>query len=200
MNEHLYRTRQPLTTQAAEGMPRRVWTVDEIKKIVGAGIILEDERFELIGGEAVPMSSKGIRHEVLKSELQRYWFPTLPEEISLITETTLYITDRDYLGPDFLFWPRSIPLADVSTGNALLIVEVGDTSVSYDIGRKALLYSQFGLREYWAIDAVRLVTRIHRDPGPQGYGSTTQHEAGERLLPLLAPSLAVTLADLGIGA
>lgn len=45
-----------LTTQAAERLLRRRWTVAEIEGLVQAGIIDEDERFELIGGEIVPMN------------------------------------------------------------------------------------------------------------------------------------------------
>ena len=56
----------PPTTQAAEGLPRRPWTVAEIEAAVAAGIIDEDERFELLGGEVVPMSPKGARHELVK--------------------------------------------------------------------------------------------------------------------------------------
>ncbi len=66
MNERLHLSRLPATTQAAEGLPRRRWTVAQIEEMVAKGIILEDERFELIGGEIVPMSPKGIRHELVK--------------------------------------------------------------------------------------------------------------------------------------
>ena len=51
--------RRPETTRAAEGMPRRPWRRAEIEAMVAAGIVEEDERFELIGGEVVPMSPKG---------------------------------------------------------------------------------------------------------------------------------------------
>ena len=47
------------TTQAAEGMLRRRFTVEELEAMVAAGILGEDERIELIGGEVVPMSPKG---------------------------------------------------------------------------------------------------------------------------------------------
>lgn len=42
-------------TCAAEGLPRRAFTVAEIRRMVEAGIIAEDENFELIDGEVVPM-------------------------------------------------------------------------------------------------------------------------------------------------
>ncbi len=47
-------------TSAAEGLPRRRFTVAEVEAMVAAGVMDEDERVELIGGELVPMSPKGL--------------------------------------------------------------------------------------------------------------------------------------------
>ena len=58
-------------TSAAEGLPRRRFTVAEVEAMVAAGVMEEDERVELIGGELVPMSPKGNRHEVVKIALRR---------------------------------------------------------------------------------------------------------------------------------
>ena len=69
----------PKTTTAAEGMPRRPFTVAELEQMVAAGILDEDERIELIGGEVVPMSPKGNQHEVVKTALNAYWARMLPE-------------------------------------------------------------------------------------------------------------------------
>lgn len=199
MNEHLRRTSRPGTTQAAEGLPRRRWSVGEIEAAVKTGIIPEDERFELIGGEVVPMSPKGARHELVKKALQQYWFPkVVGTPIDLITETTLYISEDEFREPDFLFWPRSIPLKDVTTGSSLLIVEVADTSLGYDLGTKALAYARLGLPELWVINAKTLVTTIHRGPGPAGYPDPLEAGPDELLEPILAPHLAVRLTDLGL--
>jgi hypothetical protein len=56
-------------TRAAEGFPRRAFTVDDIRRMIDAQIIGEDEKFELIEGEIVMMASKGIAHEGIKSAL-----------------------------------------------------------------------------------------------------------------------------------
>ena len=45
-------------TRAAEGFDRRSFTVAEILRMQDAGIIAEDENFELIEGEIVPMQAK----------------------------------------------------------------------------------------------------------------------------------------------
>ena len=63
------RPRERKTTQAAEGLPRLRFTVAEVEAMVVAGLMDEDERVELIGGELVPMLPKSIGHEVLKTKL-----------------------------------------------------------------------------------------------------------------------------------
>ena len=45
-------------TMAAEDLPRRRFTVAEVEAMVAAGVMEEDERVELIGGELVPMSPR----------------------------------------------------------------------------------------------------------------------------------------------
>jgi len=200
MNDHLRPAPFPAATQAAEGLPRRRWTVAEIQAMVAKGIILEDERFEMIGGEVVPMSPKGNRHELVKAALQQYWFPrTAGSPINLITETTLYIAEDEFFEPDFLFWPRSIPLKDVTAATALLIVEVADTSLRYDLGTKAGIYARLGLNELWVINAETLVTTIHCEPQPTRYANIENKQPNERIEPIRAPSLAVTLGTLDLG-
>ena len=65
-------------TQAAEGLPRRRFTIAEVESMVAAGVIDEDERVELIGGELVPMSPRGNQHEVVKVALLRRWYRAAP--------------------------------------------------------------------------------------------------------------------------
>lgn len=200
MNEHLRPARLPATTRAAEGLARRRWSVAEIEAMVAEGIILEDERFELIGGEVVPMSPKGNRHELVKKALQQCWIPLIVgSPVDLITETTLRVGQDEFYEPDFLFWPRSIPLKDVTAANALLIVEVADTSLRYDLGTKADIYSRLGLCELWVINADTLVTTVHRDLQPTRYATVETKQPSERIEPTRAPSLAVSLGTLDLG-
>ncbi|MCX8252940.1 hypothetical protein RHAL1_02031 [Beijerinckiaceae bacterium RH AL1] len=62
----------PRVTRAADGLLRRRFSVAEVEDMVAAGLLL-DERNELIGGELVPMSPKGNRHERVKIALLRRW-------------------------------------------------------------------------------------------------------------------------------
>ncbi len=185
-----------LATQAAEGLPRRRFTVAEIEAMVAAGIIDEDERIELIGGEAVPMSPKGNRHEILKVALNKYWVKRLPDRFMLAPVTTFRLTHDTYLESDFVFFDEQTGIEGLSAGSAHLVVELADASYSYDIGRKAALYASFGVKELWVIHAGRLETRIHLKPSLTGYQFLADLAPDRELMPAFAPELAVTLSDL----
>src|SRR6185437_7041203 len=117
----------------------------------------------------VPMLPKGDCHELLKAALVIYWARRLPDDLRLVPETTFRLTPDTYLEPDFVFYPKATGLRRLSADTAQLVVEIGDSSLGYDLGRKAALYASFGIAELWVIDAVHLVTHIHRVPSETGY-------------------------------
>lgn len=188
----------PGTTQAAEGMPRRPWTRAEIEAMVAAGIIDEDERFELIGGEMVPMSPKGARHEMVKIALNRHLQRIVAEEVTVAPETTLWLDETSFVEPDFCVFPNRIAPGDQRGRDVLLAIEVADTSLSYDRGRKIAIYAAYGIPEVWVIDARRLVTRVHRAPGAEGYRELFESGPDGALTSQRVASLQVTLAALGL--
>ena len=199
MNERFQSGLQwPATTQAADGMPRRPWTVAEIEAMAQAGIIQEDERFELIGGEVVPMLPKGGRHEMVKLDLAEHFQRHRAEELRVAQETTLRLDEVTFLEPDFCVFPRSIFPGDLRGYDVLLAIEVSDTSLRYDLGRKIGVYAAFGIPEVWVIDANTLVTRVHRRLGAEGYAEIADIAHDGPLEAGRAPSVSVRLADLGL--
>ena len=184
-------------TSAAEGLPRRRFTVAEVEAMVEAGVMEEDERVELIGGELVPMSPKGNHHEVLKAALLKRWCRAAPDEFGLVPETTFRLSEDTYLEPDVVIYHRASGIPGLKADNVLLVVEIADSSLRYDVGRKAALYASFGIRELWVIDAVRLTTRVFREPSADGYRDARDFAASDRLVPLVAPeAFALRLEEL----
>ena len=170
-------------TTAAEGLPRRRFTVAEVEAMVAAGVMDEDERVELIGGELVPMSPKGNHHEVLKAALLYRWYRAAPPQSGLVPETSFRLSEDTYLEPDVVIYPRATGIPGLTAANALLVVEIADSSLAYDMGRKAALCASFGVRELWVIDAVRVSTRVLRDPAANGYHDARDFTASDRLAP-----------------
>ena len=188
----------PMTT-AADGLPRRAFTVKDVERMVEVGLIAEDERIELIGGEIVPMSPKGNHHEVFKAALLDRWYRLRPDDLMLVPETTFRLSKDTYLEPDVVVYRRADGLRRLDGGTALLCVEIADSSLGYDLQRKPAIYASFGVAEMWVIDAVRRVTHVHQRPEAGTYGSVTLHAGTETLVPLLAPALTLRLDDLDLG-
>ena len=185
-------------TRAAEGLERRRFTIAEVEAMVAAGVMKEDERIELIGGELVPMSPKGNQHEVVKTALLQRWYPIVPTtDCRLTPETTFRLSADTYLEPDAVIYPRASGLKALSGPGVLLVVEIADSSLRYDMGRKAALYASFDVRELWVIDAVRLAARVFRAPAPDGYRDVSEAGAADRLVPQFAPqAFALSLDEL----
>ena len=181
-------------THAAEGLPRRAFTVKDVMAMVDAGILGRAERFELIGGEIVPMSPKGIRHEVLKAWLAMILPRIVPAGVYATPETTFYLSDDTFIEPDFVFYPAR-KLAELSPASCLLAIEIADSSLGYDMGRKARLYADFGIAELWVINAVTRETRIHRVPVDGSYTECSDQPAGVVLSTPRVPGLRIDLAE-----
>jgi Uma2 family endonuclease len=185
-------------TTAAEGLPRRAFSVAELERMTAAGILDEDERIELIGGDVVPMAPKSLRHELVKNALNLRWARTPSADVLHTVATTFRLSEDTYLEPDLVFYPKAGGWLGLSASSAKLLVEIADTSLVYDLGRKAGLYAAFGIAELWVIDAVKLQTRVHREPTLTGYRTILDLAADQTLVPALAPDRAVTLSDLDL--
>jgi Uma2 family endonuclease len=128
-------------TRAAEGFDRRSFTVAEILRMQDAGIISDDENFELIEGAR-----------------------SLPDPLWLGVASTIYLSANTFVEPDLVVYPRGIKLEEVKGSDILLAIEVALTSLAYDRGLKARLYASHGVNELWVIDADRRRTFVHSSP------------------------------------
>ena len=184
-------------TRAAEGLDRWAFTVAEVERMVEAGIIPPDTRLEVIGGEIVPMSPKGARHEAIKTALTFRWIKRCPVGYFVATETGLRLDEHTYLEPDLVICREREDISKLQGPEVLLAVEVADSSLGYDLHRKPLLYAQFGVCELWVIDAKSRLVHVHYRPEAGRYQPTSVHGASERLQPSEAPAdFAIALDDL----
>jgi Uma2 family endonuclease len=197
MNEAVVRHPRP-TTRAAEGLPRWSWSVSEIERMAAGGYFREDDRFELVGGEIVPMSPKGRRHEIIRGAVALRFSRGTRESVFVVSEGQFNLADDTYTLPDVLVHPTAIKTPDVRGKDALLVIEVAETSLAYDRGMKARLFASHGVREYWVINAVTLVTAVHTHPSETGYGDIKQIGPDSLLSPSLIPAFAISLATIDV--
>ncbi|BBE72570.1 Uma2 family endonuclease [Oharaeibacter diazotrophicus] len=181
---------------AQDGLPRRLFSVADVDRMVEAGIIGHDERVEIVDGEILPMSPKGPLHETFKQHLTIHFARNLPAGTTFIQEAGWRLGEMLYLEPDYLFFPDRLGIATVGGPDALLVVEVADTSLGYDAGRKVELYARLGVREYWVVEARTRETRVHREPDGGHFGRRFVAGPDDVLAPHLLAGLTLRLSDL----
>jgi Uma2 family endonuclease len=119
-------------------------------------------------------------------------------------QAPLHLGPRSAPEPDAAVVPGG-PRDYTATGHpttALLIVEVSDTTLSYDRGRKASLYARAGIADYWILNLVQQL-EVHRWPVPDptqhyrhGYADVLILTPQDHIAPLAAPKKRVAVADL----
>ncbi|MGH6797451.1 MAG: Uma2 family endonuclease [Roseiarcus sp.] len=183
-------------TRAAEGFDRRSFTVAEILRMQDTGIIAEDENFELIEGEIVPMQAKTHMHELIKSALTIGIARALPDRLWLGVESTIYLSANTFVEPDLVIYPRGVKLEDVKGSDILLAIEVAATSLAYDRDLKARLHARYGVNELWVIDAERRRTFVHSGPGPAGWRTIVERGREDALTLAALPGLSARLGSI----
>ncbi len=71
--------------------------------------------------------------------------------------------------------------------DTVLLVEVSDLTIDYDLGEKALLYAQASITDYWVVLANEKVIVRHRQPTLEGYREVTRLASEDLISPLAAP-------------
>ncbi|MDQ6436456.1 Uma2 family endonuclease [Mesorhizobium sp. LHD-90] len=186
----------PVTTQAAEGLPRRKWTVAEIDAMVRAGIIDEHEHFELIDGDAVPLAPRSLQHEIVRMELNEHLQRAITDAFRAAPTTTLRLDEYSFLEPDFCFFARTVTFEQLRGHHVELAIEIADTSLRYDLGRKIGIYAAFGIPEVWVINANTLVTHVHRSLGAEGFRTVFEAGPADEITSVHVPTLRMCLSEL----
>jgi Uma2 family endonuclease len=170
--------------------------------MIDAGIIGEDEKFELIEGEIVMMAAKGIAHERIKSALTVAVARALPDRLTMGVEATLRLTNTIMLEPDIAVFPKELSrrsgtrFAHLEPGEAHLVVEVAASSMAYDKGLKARLYARHRVRELWVIDANERITWVHTDPRGESWSSIVERGPQDALTTPALPGFSIRLAEI----
>lgn len=158
-------------------------TVDDYRILHDAGAFQDRPKVELIEGVILTMSSQRRWHISVKSEFGRRLGNKL-EQLGLplraFVEGTVALSKHNAPEPDIIIAPPGGEWDEYLTGDvAKLMVEVADTSVRFDLGRKKLLYARHGIPEYWVVTK----KKVHRFWTPEGaaYRNSDERVFGEKI-------------------
>ena len=188
--------------RAADGLPRRAFTVDDIDRMIEAGIVTEDERFELIEGDLVMMSAKHVAHDRVKHFLNMALVRAAPDGMFVGIEATLQLARDILVEPDITVISKSVYnvppkiFAQPRPEDVLPLIEVAASSLTYDRRIKARLYARHGIREFWVVDANECITWIHTGPSGDGWASIVERGPKEALTTTALPNFSIRLSEI----
>ncbi len=185
---------------AESARSRHRFTVDEYHRMIEAGILDEYDRVELIGGEIVEMSAMGARHAASVSQLSRRLYRLLGDQVSIRVQLPLTIPPHDEPEPDVAicrFREDEYALAHPTPSDALIAIEVSDSTLSYDAGEKLGIYARAGIPEVWIVDLTRGGDAIYRhsDPDSGRYRTVVRFARGEDITSTIFPNLALSVGS-----
>ncbi len=178
---------------------RRRFTRGEYYRMAEVGILGEDDRVELIKGEIVEMSPIGDRHAAFVDNLAQLLIRRLPDEVIVRVQGPVALADDTEPQPDLtLLRRRAVPYKDREAWaeDAVLVIEVADSSLAYDRTTKRRLYAEAGIPEYWVVDCAAETVEVHRGPGPDGYHDVGLVTGAAALSPKAFPDVTLSTPEI----
>ena len=177
--------------------PRKKFSRALVDRMQEAGVF-QEERLELIDGELIDKMGQNPPHSFLLRKLRVFLDTVFGEQRVLVQqpveaasgerERTLPEPDLAVLREDSPDYRTRHPRGD----ELVLVVEVADTTVHFDLTVKAGIYARAGVPEYWVADLNRNQIIVHRLPR-EGEYRELRHLSGDDVV---APGSSATAAEL----
>lgn len=176
-------------------------TVREFFRMGETGVLGPETRIELIDGELIDMPPIGPPHASRTKRLSALLHRAVGGRAIVSTQDPILLGDLNAPQPDIaLLSPRDdfYEAEHPRPADALLLIEIADTSLAYDRDRKLPLYARFGIPEVWLIDIAGGTVTIHRDPLAEqaSYATRFPLESPGLIRPVMLPDMELDLSAL----
>ncbi|GIK17070.1 MAG: hypothetical protein BroJett003_20340 [Planctomycetota bacterium] len=174
--------------------PTRVrFTRDDYHRMARAGILPPQPRVELLDGEIIRMSPINPPHGSAVDRLNDLITPKLKGRAVARIQGALALARDSEPEPDFMllkpqadFYAAAHPRPE----DVLLLIEVSESSIDYDLGSKLRAYARAGIVEFWVFDLNRGVLIVHRSPEGDAYADVQTFDRSAIVNPRVLPDIA----------
>jgi Uma2 family endonuclease len=183
MTEHDPATPGATMNAVFEPAPYKL-TVDAYHALAEAGHLREDARVELIEGVIVEMAPIGWPHGRIGGLVNKRLVQAVGERGLVVPNDSLPMRPWNEPQPDLVVYPPDACNDDSERPEApevLLVVEISESSLSFDRGRKARVYANGGVREYWVVDVAGERVEVRRAPSDGAWTQTRIAQRGDLL-------------------
>jgi Uma2 family endonuclease len=165
----------------------------EYDKLISLGAF-QDEKIELIEGLLVPMSPIGAPHSSAVQRLNAFFVMALAGRAAVRPQSPFAAHELSEPEPDLAIVPPG-DYEDDHPDRAYLIIEVAESSLSFDRGAKLRLYAASGVPEYWIVNLVDRLIEVYTEPTGAGYARVERFERGQSLRPKQFPDVELRVTD-----
>jgi Uma2 family endonuclease len=167
--------------------------------MVATGVFTSDDRIELIEGEMLNMAPIGPKHATVADRLAQLFTLALHDAAIVSCGRPLNLGDFSNPQPDVMVLKsRSDDYGNThpDAADVLLLIEVSDSTLTFDQSTKLSLYARYGVSEYWVVDVEGKRIVAYREPAASGYISKLEFSAPSAISPEAFPNIEVALREL----
>lgn len=159
----------------------------------------DDERWEIIGGEAFAMSpSPGFKHQSLSMTLSGSFFNYFKDKKCrpFAAPLDVKLSEHDAVQPDLMVVcdPKQIKRTHIEGAPAMVVEILSPFTEGHDRGRKLDLYARSGVSEYWIVSTFPSYVEVLTLDGPS-YRIWRVFQREEVLHSKLFPDLEIKLSE-----
>ena len=186
----------------SESLPtreKRKFTAAEYYRMAEVGVLEPDERVELIDGVIVAMPPIGLRHAASVDISNEVLAQMAPGRFILRIQNPLRLSETMELVPDVMLLRRRADYyatAAPGPADALLVMEVSDSSLAYDREVKIPLYARAGVPQTLIKNLPGDCVESFDQPGPEGYARHIIYRRGDKIRLTSLPDLELAVTDL----
>lgn len=164
---------------------RRLLTVDDYHRMGETGIFAPTERVERIAGELIQLAPIGDDRVWIVNWLNMTMARQVTGGIVVSVKNPLTLPPHNEPQPDLVVATEECAKRRKRIGarDALLVVEVAESSLAYDRETKARIYARFGVREVWIVDVSARKIHVLTEPHDLGYGRSRTVDGDATLTP-----------------
>jgi Uma2 family endonuclease len=184
------------TTMSPPALPRFKFTVKDFYALAELGLF-EDHKVELWDGDIVEMSVNPPHADGVADIHNSFARTFSDDEARVKSQSPLDIGESDKLPQPDVMLLKPVIYIDESgqrrhpkPHEVLLLVEISDTTLSYDKNSKREIYAKHGIHEYWIADLKSQTWFVYQEPRGEDYTVKLTYSFGTAFAPLAFPNVA----------
>jgi len=186
-------------TILATPLRKHLTDIHEWEKLGDANIFPPENRLELIEGEILEMSPIGYNHSGHVARLINFFVPLVKGQAIVNAQNPIQLSNFSEPEPDFVLLRPDVDFYTArhpQVEDVLLLIEVADSSLSFDQNEKMYLYATHNIGEYWLINLNDKCVEVYRQPYNGLYQEKTTLRTGDSITLSLLNNVSVKISDI----